>query len=151
MPRGIETRDPELPDCEFSLLPKGRTAMTETAQASPSTTIPAQQFLLSTTFDIPGFDVVEYKGACFGLVVRSVGYTNRVTGAISGLQKGEVSQYTSVLEEARRHAIDRLIANGRVLGGNAILGMRFDSSELGKAGNLAEIIAYGVAVHVQPK
>ncbi len=125
--------------------------MAKTLQTSTPAAISSHEFLLSTTFDIPGFDIEEYKGACFGLVVRSVGYANRMTGAVTGLKKGEVSQYTSVLEETRRQAIDRLIANGRLLGGNAIVGMRFDSSELGKTGNLAEIVAYGVAVSVRSK
>jgi uncharacterized protein YbjQ (UPF0145 family) len=58
--------------------------------------------------------------------------------------RGEVPQYTELLEDSRRHAIDRMVDNARLLGANAIIGMRFDSSEVGSG--LTEIIAYGTAV-----
>jgi len=53
-----------------------------------------------------------------------------------------------VLEDARRHAIDRMIENARLLGANAVIAMRFDSSEIGKA--RAEVVAYGTAVVAAP-
>jgi uncharacterized protein YbjQ (UPF0145 family) len=62
---------------------------------------------------------------------------------------GEVTQYTELLEDSRRHAIDRMIENARLLGGNAIVAMRFDSSEIGES--LTEIVAYGSAVVVSPR
>jgi uncharacterized protein YbjQ (UPF0145 family) len=58
-----------------------------------------------------------------------------------------VSQYTELLEDSRRHAIDRMVDNARLLGANAIIGMRFDSSEIGNS--LTEIVAYGTAVVVE--
>ena len=63
-------------------------------------------------------------------------------------EQGEVSQFTSVLEDARRHAIDRMIDNAKLLGANAVIAMRFDSAEIGKA--RAEVVAYGSAVVVKP-
>ena len=67
---------------------------------------------------------------------------------ISSLRQGEVSQFTVVLEDARRHAIDRMIENARLLGANAVIAMRFDSSEIGKL--CAEVVAYGTAVVAAP-
>ena len=57
---------------------------------------------------------------------------------------GEVTQYTRLLEDSRRHALDRMVQNAQVLGANAVLGMRFDSGELMQ--NTKEIVAYGTAV-----
>ena len=61
-----------------------------------------------------------------------------------GARAGEVTQYTDVVEEARRHALERLVAHAQELGGNAVIGVRFDSSDVGDG--LAEIVAYGTAV-----
>jgi uncharacterized protein YbjQ (UPF0145 family) len=62
---------------------------------------------------------------------------------------GEVKQYTELLEDSRRHAVDRMIENARLLGANAVIAMRFDSSEIGQ--QLTEIVAYGSAVTVAPQ
>jgi uncharacterized protein YbjQ (UPF0145 family) len=105
------------------------------------------QFPISTTFDIPGADVVQYRGAAYGIVVRSMGFAKGIGAAFKGLAGGEVSQYTKLLEDSRRHAVDRLVQNAIALGGNAVIGMRFDSSEIG--GQFTEIVAYGTAVIVQ--
>jgi uncharacterized protein YbjQ (UPF0145 family) len=100
----------------------------------------------STTFDIPGATVQQHLGLCFGLIVRSVGLAKGFTGGLRSLKAGEVPQYTEVVEEARRHALERLVAHAQQLGGNAVIGVRFDSSDVGDG--LAEIVAYGTAVVV---
>lgn len=102
---------------------------------------------ISTTFEIPGRPVVESLGACFGLVVRSMGFAQGFAASLRQLRRGEVPQYTALLEDSRRHAIDRMVENARLLGANAIVGMRFDSSEI--ANTLTEIVAYGTAVVVE--
>jgi uncharacterized protein YbjQ (UPF0145 family) len=75
-----------------------------------------------------------------------MGLAKSFTAGFSALRQGEVSQYTELLEDSRRHAVDRMIENCRLLGGNAIIAMRFDSSEMGQ--QLTEIVAYGTAVVV---
>jgi len=115
----------------------------------PGQARPVLEVQVSTTFGIEGHRVVRQLGTCFGLVVRSVGFAKGFTGSFRALKAGEVPQYTQVLEDARRHAMDRMVQNCQVLGGNAVIGMRFDSSEIGGQG-LTEIVAYGTAVHVQP-
>jgi uncharacterized protein YbjQ (UPF0145 family) len=100
----------------------------------------------STTFDFAGWRVDRQVGLCWGLVVRSVGFVKGFTGSIRSLRAGEVDEYTAVLDEARRHALDRLVEHAKAMGANAIAGVRFDSSEIGN--NLSEIIAYGTAVVV---
>jgi uncharacterized protein YbjQ (UPF0145 family) len=98
----------------------------------------------STTFEIPGYKVDRYVGMAWGLIVRSVGFSKGVTGAFRSLKAGEVPQYTDVVNQARKHALERLVENARSLGGNAVIGVRFDSSDVGDG--LAEIVAYGTAV-----
>ena len=99
---------------------------------------------ITTALELPGAGVAESLGLCFGLVVRSMGLAKNFTAGFSALRKGEVTQYTEVLEDSRRHAVDRMVANAHLLGADAIIAVRFDSSEMGQA--LTEILAYGTAV-----
>ena len=85
---------------------------------------------------------------CWGLVVRSVGFAKGFTGGFRSLKAGEVPQYTEVVDSARQTAMERMAAHAQQLGGNAVLGVRFDSSDV--AENLAEVIAYGTAAVVHP-
>lgn len=103
---------------------------------------------VSTTFDVPGSTVTRYCGSCFGVVVRSMGFAKGLGASFKALAGGEVKQYTQLLEDSRRHALDRMVANAQALGANAVVGMRFDSSEIGQ--QLTEIVAYGTAVVVGP-
>ena len=103
---------------------------------------------VSTTFDVPGMQITRYCGSCFGVVVRSMGFAKGIGASFKALAGGEVTQYTRLLEDSRRHALDRMVQNAQVLGANAVVGMRFDSSEIGQS--LTEIVAYGTAVVVEP-
>ena len=87
-------------------------------------------------------------GVAFGLIVRSMGMVRSMGAGFKALRQGEVTQYTELLEDSRRHAIDRMIDNARLLGANAVVAMRFDSSEIGQ--QLTEIVAYGTAVVARP-
>jgi uncharacterized protein YbjQ (UPF0145 family) len=102
---------------------------------------------ITTAIELPGMVIRENLGVCFGLVVRSMGLAKSFTAGFSALRQGEVSQYTELLEDSRRHAVDRMIENAQLLGANAIVAMRFDSSEMGQ--QLTEIVAYGAAVVVE--
>ena len=101
---------------------------------------------ITTAIELPGTVVKENLGIAFGLVVRSMGLAKNFTASFKSMRQGEVSEYTELLEDARRHAIDRMVANAKLLGANAILSMRFDSSEMGN--QLTEVVAYGTAVVV---
>jgi uncharacterized protein YbjQ (UPF0145 family) len=87
-------------------------------------------------------------GVAFGLVVRSMGLAKSLGAQFKAMRQGEVTQYTELLEDSRRHAVDRLIENARLAGANAVIAMRFDSSEIGE--QLTEIVAYGTAVIARP-
>jgi uncharacterized protein YbjQ (UPF0145 family) len=110
---------------------------------SPShTTVPSLP--ITTGLEFPGQSVDRVLGSCFGLVVRSMGFSRSFTASFKSLRAGEIPEYTELLEDSRRHAIDRMVENATLMGANAIIAMRFDSSEIG--GNFTEIVAYGTAV-----
>jgi len=104
--------------------------------------------IISTTPYIAGHRVVETKGQTFGLVVRSRGFSGNLIASLRSLGGGEIHEYTSLLEDTRRQAIDRLVKNATLMGGNAVVSMAFDSSVL--AGTMAAVVAYGTAVVVEP-
>jgi uncharacterized protein YbjQ (UPF0145 family) len=104
--------------------------------------------IVATTPFIAGHRVVETKGQTFGLVVRSRGFSGNLVAGLRSLGGGEIHEYTELLEDTRRQALDRLVRNASLMGANAVLSMRFDSSEM--AGTMTEIVAYGTAVVVEP-
>ena len=104
--------------------------------------------IIATTENIAGHRVVTTLGQAFGVVVRSRGLGGNLMASIRSLGGGEIHEYTSLLEDTRRQALDRLVQNASLLGANAVLSMRFDSSEL--SGTMSEIVAYGTAVVVAP-
>jgi uncharacterized protein YbjQ (UPF0145 family) len=99
---------------------------------------------MSTALELPGYRITGNIGVCYGLVVRSMGFVGGVTAGFRSLRRGEVPEYTRLLEDSRRHAIDRMVDNARLLGADGVIAMRFDSSEIGQ--QFTEIVAYGTAV-----
>ena len=104
--------------------------------------------IVATAPFIAGHRIVETKGQTFGLVVRSRGFSGNLIAGLRSLGGGEIHEYTQLLEDTRRQALDRLVKNATLMGGNAIISMRFDSSEM--ASYMTEIVAYGTAVVVEP-
>src|ERR1700749_3001221 len=97
--------------------------------------------LVVTTENVPGHEVTQVFGQCFGVVVRSRGLGGNIAAGLRSLVGGEIKEYTIMIEEARRHAMDRMVENATAMGGNAVTMMRFDSSEIGQT--MSEIVAYG--------
>ena len=104
--------------------------------------------IIATTETIAGHRVVNTLGQVFGVVVRSRGIGGNIMAGLRSIVGGEIHEYTQLLEEARRHAVDRLVANATAMGANAVIMMRFDSSEIGQT--MSEIVAYGTAVVLEP-
>jgi len=100
--------------------------------------------IIVTSENVAGYRVRETKGQVFGVVVRSRGIGGNIMAGLRSLGGGEIPEYTQLLEEARRHAIDRMVENATAMGANAIIMMRFDSAEIGQT--MSEIVAYGTAV-----
>jgi uncharacterized protein YbjQ (UPF0145 family) len=100
--------------------------------------------IIATTENVAGHRVKQTLGQAFGLVVRSRGLGGNIVAGLRSIVGGEIVEYTQMLEDARRHATDRMVANAQAMGANGIVMMRFDSSELGTT--MSEIVAYGTAV-----
>jgi uncharacterized protein YbjQ (UPF0145 family) len=119
-------------DCEFEQQAKGEDFM-----------------VVVTTDQISHYRIIETKGQVFGVVVRSRGLGGNILAGLRSVVGGEIIEYTRMLEDARRHAIDRMVQNATVMGANAIVRMQFDSSEIGNV--MSEVVAYGTAVVIEPE
>jgi len=104
--------------------------------------------IVATTERVAGYRTKQTLGQCFGVVVRSRGLGGNIMAGLRSIVGGEIHEYTQLLEEARRHAVDRLVRNATVMGANAVVTMRFDSAEIGQT--MSEIVAYGTAVILEP-
>jgi uncharacterized protein YbjQ (UPF0145 family) len=113
-------------------------------QLNPQVVLP-----ITTGINIAGTQVVQELGIVYGIVARSVGVGKSIGASFKQIAGGEIKQYTQLVEDSRRHALDRMIDNARVIGANAIIGMRFDSSEIVQG--VTEVVAYGTAVVVIPQ
>ena len=103
--------------------------------------------LISTTFDLAGYDLTANLGEVFGLTVRS---RNVGAGCIAGLRSiggGEIPEFTKLLVQSRNEAMARMVTEAANRGANAVVGMRFDG---GAFGQWSEICAYGTAVWAEP-
>ncbi len=105
------------------------------------------ELLVVTTNDVPGYKIVETYGEVFGLVVRSRNLFSNMGANFRTVFGGEVGGYTKLLSKTRQDAIERLRAAAAEKGANAVLAMRFDTSEIGQI--MSEVAAYGTAVRLE--
>ena len=103
--------------------------------------------IITTTNDLPGYEVEEVLGEVFGLTVRSRNVGSQLGAGLKSLVGGELKGMTKALADSRAQVIERLTEEAQSRGGNAILAMRFDTSEMG--GTWTEICAYGTAVRAR--
>lgn len=103
--------------------------------------------LVSTTFDIAGRTVAETLGVARGNVVRSRFVMRDIVASLRMIVGGEIHEYTKLLAECREQALDRMIEHAQRLGADAVIGMRFDTTEAGQ-GMATEVLAYGTAVRL---
>jgi uncharacterized protein YbjQ (UPF0145 family) len=103
--------------------------------------------LVTTTERPAGYEVRHALGQVFGVVVRSRGLGGNIMAGLRSLGGGEIVEYTRLVEDTRRHAVDRMVENARAMGANAVVMMRFDSSEMGQT--MTEVVAYGTAAIIE--
>lgn len=103
--------------------------------------------IISTMNDIPGVEVTEVLGEVFGLTVRSRNIGSQLGAAFKSIAGGELKGMTKNLVASRKEVIDRMLEEAQAKGADAVLAMRFDTSEMG--GNWTEICAYGTAVKIR--
>jgi uncharacterized protein YbjQ (UPF0145 family) len=102
--------------------------------------------IVTTMNDIPGYEVDEVFGEVMGLTVRSRNIGSQLGAGLKSIMGGELKGMTKALIDSREQVRERMIEEAESLGANAIIAMRFDTSEMG--GNWTEICAYGTAVRV---
>jgi len=106
--------------------------------------------IVTTTFDVPGRTVVEFRGVVRGIIVRAPTITQGILGGLKNLIGGRIGAYTEMCEQARQQAFDEMVAHAEQLGANAIVGMRYDASEIGGQHTSAtEVLCYGTAVIIR--
>ncbi len=103
--------------------------------------------LLSTTDEIPGKKIVRHLGLVRGNTIRARHIGRDILALLRNLVGGEVTEYTKLMAESREQAIDRMVENAKSLGGNAVVAIRFSTSEV--MSSAAEILVYGTVVVVE--
>ncbi|AUT72194.1 MULTISPECIES: YbjQ family protein [Paraburkholderia] len=103
--------------------------------------------MVSTAFDLPGYTVDTSLGIARGIIVRSRSVVGAIGAGLQTIFGGNISLYTSLCERARQDAYERMLAEAVTLGANAVIGMRYDATEIGAG--VTEVLCYGTAVHVR--
>lgn len=105
--------------------------------------------MVTTAFEIEGFHVKQNLGVVRGIVVRSRNLFVNIGAAFQTLVGGNITAWTKLCEQTREEAFNIMIQHATELGANAIIGARYDATELGQG--VTEVLAYGTAVVVEPK
>jgi uncharacterized protein YbjQ (UPF0145 family) len=103
--------------------------------------------LITTANDLPGYEITDTLGEVFGLTVRSRNIGSQLGAGLKSIMGGELKGMTKALVDSREQVIERMVEEAQAKGGDAIVAMRFDTSDMGS--NWTEICAYGTAVKVR--
>lgn len=103
--------------------------------------------MTTTAFELPGYRVVKSLGVVRGIVVRSRSIVGNIGASLQTLVGGNISIYTTMCERAREDAFQQMLAHAGQLGANAVVGVRYDATEIGAG--ITEVLCYGTAVRVE--
>lgn len=103
--------------------------------------------LVTTAFDLSEFKVTKNFGIVKGIIVRSRSAVGNMAAGLQSLFGGNITIYTNLAEQTRNDAYELMIKHAQDLGANAIIGVRYDATEM--AAGITEILCYGTAVHVE--
>lgn len=104
--------------------------------------------MVTTALELPGYRIVRSLGIVRGLSVRSRSVVGNFIGGLHTLFGGNITIYTNLCEQTRTETYQLMMRHARMLGANAVIGMRYDATEL--MPSLAEVLCYGTAVVVEP-
>src|SRR5262249_11740370 len=105
---------------------------------------------VTTTFTIDGYKITAYKGVVRGIVVRAPTISQGILGGLKSIIGGQIGAYTEMCEQAREQAYELMLQHATEVGANAVVGCRYESSEVGGRQNSAtEVLCYGTAVTIQ--
>jgi uncharacterized protein YbjQ (UPF0145 family) len=102
--------------------------------------------LCTTTFDIQGYRINEYKGLVRGVVVRAPTIVQGLLGSLKNIIGGRIGAYTDMCEQTREQAYEAMVEHAKALGANAIVGISYDASEVVSKESATEVLCYGTAV-----
>jgi uncharacterized protein YbjQ (UPF0145 family) len=114
--------------------------------SAPRYSVSAQ--MVTTAFEVPGYRIRQNLGVVRGIVVRSRNVFVNIGAAFQTLVGGNITAWTNLCETTRRDAFDIMVQHATELGANAIIGARYDATEI--ASGATEVLAYGTAVVVEP-
>jgi uncharacterized protein YbjQ (UPF0145 family) len=106
-----------------------------------------EHHMVATAFDIPGYRIEKSLGIARGIIVRSRSVVGAMGASLQTIFGGNISLYTSLCERTRQDAYERMIAQAADLGGNGVIGMRYDATEI--AVGVTEVLCYGTAVYAR--
>jgi uncharacterized protein YbjQ (UPF0145 family) len=104
--------------------------------------------LTTTAFTLDGYRIVQNKGVVRGIIVRSRSIFGTIGGSLQTLVGGNISLFTELCERTRADAFNQMLEHAGELGANAVIGIRYDATEL--MGGVTEVLCYGTAVLVEP-
>jgi uncharacterized protein YbjQ (UPF0145 family) len=107
-------------------------------------------FAVTTTFDIDGYKIVDYKGVVRGIIVRAPTIAQGIFGGLKSIIGGQIGAYTEMCEQTRRQAYELMIQHAQEMGANAVVGLRYDASEVASKVSATEVLCYGTAVVIEP-
>jgi len=102
--------------------------------------------IVSTTYDVQGRRIRDYKGIVRGITVRAPTIAQGILGGLKSIIGGRIGAYTEMCEQTRQTAYDLMVQHAREMGANAILGVSFDASEVASKSSATEVLCYGTAV-----
>lgn len=102
--------------------------------------------IVTTTFTVEGYSIIEYKGLVRGIIVRAPTIAQGIVGGLKNLIGGRIGAYTEMCEQARQTAYDEMVLHAQQMGANAILGVHYDAAEVVSKGSATEVLCYGTAV-----
>lgn len=103
--------------------------------------------LTTTAFELPGYRIMKSLGIVRGIIVRSRSIIGNIGASLQSLVGGNISLYTSLCERARDDAYKQMLSHAGTLGANAVIGVRYDATEVSPG--ITEVLCYGTAVHVE--
>ena len=104
--------------------------------------------LTTTAFELPGYRIVRSFGVVRGIMVRSRSVVGNIGAGIQSLFGGNITLYTELCERAREDTFNQMLAHAGALGANAVIGVRYDATEISQG--ITEVLCYGTAVFVEP-
>jgi uncharacterized protein YbjQ (UPF0145 family) len=113
--------------------------------------MPQAPMQVTTTFTLEGYQISEYKGLVRGIVVRAPTISQGIMGGLKSIIGGQIGAYAEMCEQAREQAYEKLLQHAQEVGANAIIGLSYDTSDVGsRQMSATEVLCYGTAVVVKP-